>query len=212
MSLNIDIIIHESPYVDLNGNDHKLLAGILYVQVCVYDIYALQLNALMQLLVPCLIIQYVYIATKDHRLGAAPGVQLLGCQLSPGEPFGVWFAQGASLPFLPFLPLGRSLPSPLKRPSSTFSPSMALPTFSCSSTPLTTPCLFSGSVMGTYPPGSLVPIAGAGCCVCGASRKDSFDLQRSSASAASSFMRSRRATSNVCSCIEGGSWRVCRSH
>jgi hypothetical protein len=51
-----------------------------------------------------------------------------------------------------------------------------------------------------------------GCCVCGASRKDSFDFQRSSASAASSFMRSRRATSNACSCIEGGSWRVCRSH
>ena len=188
---------------------HTLLAGLLYMRVCVATICTLQSSPRMQFLVSYLIIQYVYIATKHHRLGAAPGVQLLGCQLSPGEPFGVWLAQGASLPFFPF---GRSLPLPLKRPSSTFSPPIALPTFSCSSTPLATPCLFSGSVMGRNPPGFLVPIAGAGCCVCGASRKDSFDFQRSSASAASSFMRSRRATSNICSCIVGGSWRVCRSH
>lgn len=51
-----------------------------------------------------------------------------------------------------------------------------------------------------------------GCCLSGASSAEGLDAHRSSACAASTFIRSWRAASCFCSAKEGGSYRVCRSH
>lgn len=118
------------------------------------------------------------------------GVHDSGCHCSLGPPAS--FAHGLFSFFFFFFPTSSTSSGV---PTAFFTP--ILPSL-CSG-----PCWYVGSV---------VPIAGPGCCSLGLSRYEGFWAHLSSASRANCFIWACRTRSFCCSSIVGASGRTCRSH